>query len=120
VTNNAIRDLVQQWNRSGRGSGDSQVIESMAAIQAPEALAALAAEIEAEAEWELLREAQERVKLRVKPHTWHAYYGVAIDSRPAAEVAQSLGMPVAEVYVAKSRVLKLLRQEIEKLDRFAL
>jgi hypothetical protein len=38
------------------------------------------------------------------------------DQIPAAEVAISLSMPISEVYVAKSRVLKMLRTEVARLD----
>ncbi len=116
VTNNAIRDLMQSWNRPGRGAGDLNDLDVLAAIQAPDAIAELAAAIEAEAAHELLREAEERVKLRVRPHTWQAYFRAVVEERPAATVAQELKMPVSEVYVAKSRVIKMLREEVRKLN----
>ena len=59
VTNNAIRDFLKNISRAGRGSGDSQVQRNLTAIQAPEAIEALAASIEEEGERELLREAEE-------------------------------------------------------------
>lgn len=117
VTQNVIRDLAESWSRPGRGSGDSRVLRALQAHQAPEALASLAGEIEAEAERELVRQAHERVRLRVQPRTWQAYHQTAVERRPVLAVAQELGMPVAEVYVAKSRVLKLLRQEVERLNQ---
>ena len=117
VTNNAIRDLVHGWSRPGRGAGDSQILEAMAAIQTPHALAELAAEIDTAAEIELLHEAEERVKLRVKPHTWQAFHRTASLGEAAVNVARSLDMPVTEVYVAKSRVLKMLREEVRKLGQ---
>ena len=115
VTQNAIRDLLQSWSKSARGSGDTRVHSHLGAIQAPDALAELSAEIEAEALQELLREAGQRIQLRVKPATWQAYFLTAVEMQPAADVAKTLEMPVAEVYVAKSRVLKMLRKEVEKL-----
>ncbi|QDU60965.1 RNA polymerase sigma factor RpoE [Planctomycetes bacterium Pan216] len=116
VTNNAIRDLSKGWSRPGRGSGDTQVLQSLHALHAPEAIADLAAMIEAEAEREMLDEAHARIRLRVKPHTWQAYQLNAIDRQPAAEVAKTLGIAVSEVYVAKSRVIKMLRGEVAKLN----
>lgn len=116
VTTNVIRDLAQSWAKPGRGSGDSRANAALEAIQAPAALTDLAAMLEAEAEQELLREAEARVQLRVQPHTWQAYQLTAVQQQPAPQVAQQLNMPVSEVYVAKSRVIKLLRQEVEKLN----
>ena len=115
VTNNAVRDFLQDMARPGRGSGDSQIGGLLTALQAPEAISELTATLEEEAERELLREAEARVQLRVKPNTWKAYQLTAVANVVAADAAMQLGMPVAEVYVSKSRVLKLLRAEVERL-----
>jgi RNA polymerase sigma-70 factor (ECF subfamily) len=47
--------------------------------------------------------------------TWRAFWRVAIDDRPATEVAAELGMTPGAVYIAKSRVLKRLREEFGDL-----
>ena len=49
--------------------------------------------------------ASERVRGEFKENTWKAFYGVAVEERPAEEVAKELQMPVGGVYVAKSRVI---------------
>ena len=115
VTNNAIRDFVSTLKNPGRGSGDTMMYRNLAAIQDPDALAALAETIEAEAEQELLIEAESRVKLRVKPHTWLAYQLTARNQMKPADAAERIGMPVSEIYVARSRVIKMLRQEVDRL-----
>ena len=46
---------------------------------------------------------------------WRACWEHIVHSRPAAEVAAELGIAVGTVYVAKSRVLSRLRQELEGL-----
>jgi RNA polymerase sigma-70 factor (ECF subfamily) len=47
--------------------------------------------------------------------TWRAFWGVSVDGRPAADVAAELGMSVGAVYIAKSRVLRRLRDEFADL-----
>jgi RNA polymerase sigma-70 factor (ECF subfamily) len=47
--------------------------------------------------------------------TVRAFRRVAFDGAGAAEVANELGLSVASVYAAKSRVLQRLRQEAEGL-----
>lgn len=47
--------------------------------------------------------------------TWKAYQEYVIGDRPAAEVARALGTTVNAVYLAKSRVLARLRQELAGL-----
>jgi RNA polymerase sigma-70 factor (ECF subfamily) len=56
---------------------------------------------------------------RTRPHfeeaTWRAFEMVWLENRPAVEVSRDLGQPVDFVYVAKSRVLKRLWQEVREL-----
>jgi len=116
VTGNTVRDLLQSWKRQARGSGDTQDVRRLASIQDPRALNALTAEIEGQYERELLNAAEQQVRARVQPHTWQAYQMTAVDQQPPVDVSAQLGITVAEVYVAKSRVIKMLRREIGKLD----
>ena len=44
--------------------------------------------------------------------TWKACWETAFCGRPAAMVAEELGMTVGAVYVARSRVVRRLRQEM--------
>jgi RNA polymerase sigma-70 factor (ECF subfamily) len=49
------------------------------------------------------------------PPTWKACWEFVVRGRPAAEVAAELGLSVNAVYLAKSRVLRRLREELEGL-----
>jgi len=80
VTANAVRDLARTGKRPGRGSGDSRVQGQLAALQDEAAVSSLASAIEAGYDEELLREAEIRVALRVKPKTWQAYRLAAVDN----------------------------------------
>jgi RNA polymerase sigma factor (sigma-70 family) len=62
-----------------------------------------------------LRVALERARAGFEPTTWRAFERVWIVDRPAAEVAGELGMTLVAVYLAKSRVLKRLREEVRAL-----
>lgn len=76
---------------------------------------------EAEAEWELEYQrrlsarAMERVKHEFQANTWQAFWGTAVEGRAAAEVGKELNMTSGAVYVAKSRVLARLRDEVQQL-----
>ncbi|QDU21285.1 RNA polymerase sigma factor [Urbifossiella limnaea] len=63
----------------------------------------------------LVRRGLELIRDEFEPRTWQAFQAVGVDERPAAEVAAELGMSVGAVYVAKSRVLKRLREELDGL-----
>jgi RNA polymerase sigma-70 factor (ECF subfamily) len=60
----------------------------------------------------VLQVALERVRPGFEPKTWEAFRLVWLAHQPAAAVAERLGMPVAGVYLAKSRVLARLRAEV--------
>jgi RNA polymerase sigma factor (sigma-70 family) len=65
---------------------------------------------------ELLDEATVRVRLRVEPHTWEAFRLTALEGMSGAAAAEHLGMKVATVFKAKSKVQRMLREEIARLD----
>ena len=117
VTNNTIRDMLSASARPGRGVGDTQANARLQLIQDEDALNDLANVIEEEAEREILREAEERVRLRVKPETWRAYEMTVKQAIKAPEAAEKSGMSVSDIYVSKSRVIKMVREEAEKLNR---
>jgi RNA polymerase sigma-70 factor (ECF subfamily) len=55
------------------------------------------------------------VEEQFEPLTLHAFRRLALDGVNGAEAAQELGLSVAAVYAAKSRVLARIRQEAEGL-----
>jgi RNA polymerase sigma-70 factor (ECF subfamily) len=55
------------------------------------------------------------VEEEFEPTTLRAFRRLALDGASGAETAQELGLSVAAVYVAKSRVLQRIRQEAEGL-----
>jgi RNA polymerase sigma-70 factor (ECF subfamily) len=63
----------------------------------------------------VLRSALGRVRGLFEPGTWRAFEVTWVEGRPAAEAADELGLTVDAVYVAKSRVLKRLREEVAAL-----
>jgi RNA polymerase sigma-70 factor, ECF subfamily len=55
------------------------------------------------------------MQAQFQPTTWKACWEHAVVGRPAAEVGAELGLSEGAVYVAKHRVLRRLRQELEGL-----
>ncbi len=72
-------------------------------------------ELEQESDRELLERAVAVVRPRVQPHTWEAFRLMAVEGRSGAEVAEQLGMKVGTVFVARGKVQKMLREEIQRL-----
>ena len=75
------------------------------------------AELFAEGEYRqhLVRRALELMQAEFQPTTWRACWEYLVRDRPAEEVARELGITVNAVYLAKSRVLTRLRQELDGL-----
>jgi RNA polymerase sigma-70 factor (ECF subfamily) len=55
------------------------------------------------------------IQPQFEPTTWQAFRRVAIDGVKAATVAKELGISVNAVFLAKSRVINRLRQELSGL-----
>ena len=62
-----------------------------------------------------LTRAMELMKSEFETTTWRAFWECVAEGRPPDEVAAELGVSVNAVYVAKSRVLARLRQELDGL-----
>ena len=112
VAHHAWRDF--EDSRHARGAaGDSQVPELLLTLEAREDLAR---RLEEAFDLELLDAAEVRVRLRVAPHTWEAFRLMALEGLSVADVAARVHLQVAMVYVAKSKVQKMLQEEIGKLE----
>lgn len=72
-----------------------------------------------EYEQRLLAWAAERVRAEVQPATWQAFWETTVLRRSGQDVAHALGMSVAAVYLAKSRVMKRLRELVQDIDENA-
>jgi RNA polymerase sigma-70 factor (ECF subfamily) len=112
LAHHAWRDFVDSPRRA-RAAHDGEALERMQTLEAREDLVQ---KLQEAFDHELLEAARVRVRLRVAPHTWEAFRLVALEGLPAAEVAAAVQMQVAMVYVAKSKVQKMLQEEIQKLE----
>jgi RNA polymerase sigma-70 factor (ECF subfamily) len=113
VAHHAWRDFVDSRRRAQATTGDSHVEQLILSVEASEDLFR---KLDEAFDLELLEVAKVRVRLRVAPHTWEAFRLVALEGLPAAEVAARVHMQVAMVYVAKSKVQKMLQEEIRRLE----
>jgi RNA polymerase sigma-70 factor (ECF subfamily) len=86
-----------------------------ASLATAEAREDLLRRIEDEFDLELLEQAMARVRGRVEPGTWEAFRLTALEGVPAAEAARRLGKQVANVYVLRSNVQKLLQAAVAEL-----
>src|SRR5262249_28533577 len=114
LTEHALSDHLAERRRPGRGSGDSAVLEILDKV---EVRADLVERLKEEFDRELLAEALARVQGRVAVQKWEAFRLMALEGRSGAEAAAALGMKVATVFTARSKVQKLVQEEIRKLEK---
>jgi RNA polymerase sigma-70 factor (ECF subfamily) len=112
VTRRVLCDYVTERQR-GQGSGDTAVLLLLDNVEARDGLAR---QVEEEFDRELLEEALRRVRPRVPPQQWDAFRLTALEGLSGADAAARLGMLVATVYTAKSKVQQLVRAEVRRLE----
>ena len=66
---------------------------------------------------EISRRVLELVRSEFEERTWLAFKKTAIEEKVPSDVAEELGMSVASVYQAKSRILRRLRQQLADLPQ---
>ena len=106
ITTNKCRDFFRR--RKTRPSAASEFVDG----ETPDHAVQFS---EAEYQRGLARRALEVMQNEFEPTTWRACWESVVAGKAAAEVALELGISVNAVYVAKSRVLRRLREELEGL-----
>jgi RNA polymerase sigma-70 factor (ECF subfamily) len=109
LVHHAWQDFLARRRRAGVSS-DSALWDNV------EAREDLERQLQEAFDREVLDEALSRVQQRVAPHTWEAFRLLTFEGLSGAEVAARVGMQVTMVYVAKSKVQKMLREEVDRLE----
>ncbi len=112
IVRNKLRNFRSSRQRREDGSGDTAVRQ----LLAEQPSRAEADEWEQEHERRLFHWAAERVRGEVREATWRAFWLTAVEGRGPGEVADKLKMSVAAVYLAKSRVMARLKDEIRRVE----
>lgn len=112
VTRHLLCDFLAERKRE-QGSGDTAVVRLLENVEAREELVQ---QLQAEYTQELLENALRRVRSQVASQHWEAFALTSLEGLSGAETAGRLGIPVATVYMIKSRVKKLVRGEIDQLE----
>jgi len=107
-------DFLSARKRTPPVGGADGVLEQLQALEAGDDLLR---RLEEECEREMFEAAMVRIRPRVQPHTWQAFVLTAIEGKPGAEVAAQLNMKVGTVWVARSKVQKMLQLEVQRLEQ---
>jgi RNA polymerase sigma-70 factor (ECF subfamily) len=113
ITRNKVRDHFRRGADRVRAAGGTTAQELMNEVPEdapPDAEAAGEAEPGG-----LYRRALELIQSEFEERTWRAFMMVTVEARLPADVAAELGTTPGAVYIAKSRVLRRLREEFGDL-----
>ena len=108
VTVNKCRDTLRH---------NATVAQSASPLQPDDAVAPDGVELFTDQEYQrsLVHRALELMQTEFEPNTWQACWKQVVSGESASAVAQQLGMTENAVYLAKSRVLRRLRDELDGL-----
>jgi RNA polymerase sigma-70 factor (ECF subfamily) len=107
--------LVNKWRdrvRQRAAQPAAAALEDAATVTVTDNVTELA---EAEYRGYLIARALELMRAELPEDEWRACQEYVVKGRPAAEVARELGLSDNQVYLAKSRILRRLRVELEGL-----
>ena len=112
VTRSRLSDFLRAQGKEVQGTGDTgmlHVINEQPDAPQPDVW-------EREFRRTLFEWAVDRIRCDFEVTTWQAFWQTSVDGRETRDVAETLGLSVGAVYIARSRVLARLRKEIEEVD----
>ena len=107
-------DFLKSRNRNPANPGSEAMFERLNSVEAKDDLMR---RLDEAADRELLEIAMENIRGRVKPHTFEAFRLMTFDHLSGEEVAQKLDIKVGTVFVAKSRIDRMLTEEFNRLEQ---
>jgi len=115
ITRNKIFNFLSARRIRPQGSGDTTTNKMLDQTAA--------AESDGQDTWELEYQrriaaiAMEKIKAEFQDSSWQAFWLTAVEGKSAGEVSKQIGLSTGAIYVAKSRVLARLKEEVETLRR---
>jgi RNA polymerase sigma-70 factor (ECF subfamily) len=114
VVRNKFRNYLSNKTRKQMTTGGSSVQELLEAQ--PDRVDALQEQWDHEYDERVFSWAVDRVKGSFTEKTWQAFWQVSVEGKNARDVARDVGISVGAVYIAKSRVLARLKEQIQLLQ----
>jgi RNA polymerase sigma factor (sigma-70 family) len=113
VTRNKVYNFLESRRRHARGTGDSNAHQRLEEHPGRESEVD---DWDREYERKAFAWAADRVRPEFQPNTWQAFWLTAVEGQNAKDAGRRLGLTPGAVYVAKSRVLARLKEEVSQLS----
>jgi RNA polymerase sigma-70 factor, ECF subfamily len=114
---NRLREFWRRRDRHPQGTGDSAFAEMLQQLESPGS--GLSRQWDAEHDRHVAHRLLARLEPLFESTTREAFRRVVIEGQKPREVALALGLSINAVLIAKSRVLRQLRRELNGLTDFA-
>lgn len=114
IARNLVINLVSARRPHHQGTGDSEVHRILQEL--PEPTPEASAEFALEYRKRVLEWALGRVRKGFAEPVWNAFWQAGVEAKPAADVAQALGLSLGTVYQYKARVVARVRREIDQFE----
>jgi RNA polymerase sigma-70 factor (ECF subfamily) len=112
ITQNKIRDHYRRLGKGPVAVGGSDACRQLDQVPAP---ASSSDAGEMDQQHQLLHRGLDLIRAEFEERTWEAFWGVVVEGRTPAEMADALGITANAVYKSKARVLRRLREELGDL-----
>jgi RNA polymerase sigma-70 factor (ECF subfamily) len=112
IAQNKIRDYFRRAAGKPKATGGTAGLLRLAEIADEVSLSAPSADPRFGT---VYRRALELIRSQFEERTWQAFWRVTVEGQTAVDAGKAIGMSAGAVYVAKSRVLRRLRQEFAEL-----
>ncbi len=110
ILTNRVRDYFRARQHRPAATGGSDFLRSLDELESPDSV--LSQLWDREHDEHVAASLLRRVEGDFAPTTWRAFRRHVLEGEPAERVAKELGLSLNSVLLAKSRVLKRLRQEM--------
>jgi len=117
ITRNKVRDHYRRRHGRAEARGGTTAQLQLAEVPQPPEPSEEHIRPDAQSAAWLSQSALEIIRAEFEPRTWDAFWRTAVEGQLSAHVAADLKMSVPAVYMAKSRVLRRLRQVMGELPR---
>lgn len=113
IARNKLRNHFARHHRQPRGTGDTMMKQRLEGeVSGPDDLEQI---WEREYQQRLFDWAVAKIRDQFQQNTWDAFWKTAVEGLPSSEVATELGLSVGAVYIAKSRVVARLKEQIDQV-----
>ncbi len=112
ILRNQLRREANKAKHQTPGSGDTRILQILQEQPGRDELDAW----EREYQLRLFHWAANRIRNLFRESTWQAFWSTTVDGVSISSAAEQLGISEGAVYIARSRVLARIRQEIDQVE----